>query len=401
MYLFDYSSEGGSHWINYATVELRNLGTTSAPDWSVASPVYFKDRIATYGYQALNSTHNITDGGMGILYTPSTDTPVQAIENVYFYLWRDAASSSNLEVKIYKASDGTLLAKSTAVSGSTVVLNDDYDPLTGSEGEWVRFKLTTTDATPVEQPVVLKTGVDYAIVVYNKDGEYHHVIGTATGSGYSNENDCQYISDASPFTLSNCSGSSESVNVRLEFEPVVVGSPLSSAPTTNSGNLHFGDDWVRKCPDDTGPWKLHTATDFTTDGNYGESYPVYATEDGYAMKVLSATGWAKAVVIQHTHPNGWNYTTVSWHIDPTEDLSSLEAADPEPISVAKGALIGHVAYLATGAHLHFGLRVGAYTAGVSGLGSLPVNACEQDSTTYPAFPNSFIDTNDSNYVQYQ
>lgn len=350
-------------------------------DWVGGSLVYHKERVATYGYQSVAADHDITDGGIGMLYTPSADKPVQAIESVSFYMWRNASSSSDLEVKVYKTGTDTPLATSATVAGSTAVLNEDYDPLTGTEGGWVKFTFAT--------PVVLKGGDDYAVVVHNTSGEDYHLIGTSTGSGYSSGNQCQYISDVSPLTLVNCA-SNESVNVRLEFTPVVLGWPLDDAPTI-SGGYHFGDDWeYGECP--TGVSKIHTGSDFTTGGESGAT--VYATETGDVVGVINPNnGWGKAVVIQHTHPNGWHYTTVTWHIS-----TSLTVTDPLT-TVEKGDPIGNVANINVSPyyytpHLHFGVQIGTDT---SGYGALPVNDC----STWSAFPNGFIDTNDSNYVQYQ
>lgn len=385
--LYLYTGYDGARYNTYPTRV--NLIHCTDDVWTTGTLIYHKERIATYGYQAVAADHDITDGGIGMLYQPTTDKPVQAIESVSFYMWRNASSSSDLEAKVYnmETDPPVLMATSATVAGSTVVLNENYDPLTGTEGGWVKFTFAT--------PVVLKGGDDYAIVVHNNDLEDYHLIGTATGSGYSTKNDCRYISDDSPFTLTACSGSNESVNVRLEFTPVVLGSPLDDAPWINNG-AHFGDNWVRRCPDDTGPWKLHTGSDFTTGGEHGAT--VYATEAGDVVNVItSSVGWAKGVVIEHVHPSGWHYTTVTWHIDTTltvtNPLTTVEKGDP----IGTIANINVSPYFYT-PHLHFGVQMGAIA---SGYGSLPVNECEQDSTTYPAFPNGFIDTNDTDYVQYQ
>ena len=106
-------------------------------------------------------------------------------------------------------------------------------------------------------------------------------------------------------------------------------------------------------------------------------------------------GWASNIVIQHTSPTGGKFTTVSWHVNPATGIS-------RGTFVPKGMQIGTVADLTPyghGTHFHFGIRIGAYVARVSGLGALPYATHPCDG--YPVFPAGFVDPEDPNYVLFQ
>jgi len=167
---------------------------------------------------------------------------------------------------------------------------------------------------------------------------------------------------------------------------LVLGSPLDGTLTI-SGGYHFGQNWEvagTKCPADPGGvWKLHTGSDFVAAVNDD----IFSAESGTVKHVGYQEGWAHYIVIEHTHADGWKYTTVYWHVD------SLVA---ENDTVTKGQHIADVADI-SGAHLHFGVRIGGYNADVSGLGSLPVENCG----SWPSFPNGFISPEDSNYIQFE
>jgi murein DD-endopeptidase MepM/ murein hydrolase activator NlpD len=149
---------------------------------------------------------------------------------------------------------------------------------------------------------------------------------------------------------------------------------------------HFGTDW-NKTPDAcVGLIKKHTGTDYRA--SVGDA--VYAPEDGLVKEESSAGDvWAWRIVIEHDHPTRGKYTTLLMHID------SLVRAGTR---VYKGITpVGTVAYLATGKHLHFGIRMGAYHAKFSGRGALPQVACAGD----PAFQEKFIDSEDTSKVLFK
>lgn len=187
--------------------------------------------------------------------------------------------------------------------------------------------------------------------------------------------------------------------VNFWTKPLTLGSPLSGTLTVSG--YEFGNNWQvtdTKCPaDPSGVWKLHTGTDYTA----SENDSVYAAEAGVVKHKESHGDWASHIVIEHTHPDGWKYTTVYWHVNP---VSGLNVND----TVTKGQEIATIAYLTTGSHLHFGVRIGDYVAEtsghptVSGVGALPVNDCTNGGNSYPAFPNGFVDTDSTKgYIQYQ
>jgi murein DD-endopeptidase MepM/ murein hydrolase activator NlpD len=77
--------------------------------------------------------------------------------------------------------------------------------------------------------------------------------------------------------------------------------------------------------------------------------------------------------------------------------------------VPKGMQIATVANLATGPHLHFGLRIGSYDAAYlngtpfAGTGGLPQNNCQDSNGAwYPAFSSSgFISPESTGNILFQ
>jgi len=169
-----------------------------------------------------------------------------------------------------------------------------------------------------------------------------------------------------------------------------LGTPYASRVVTQA----FGVNWAggSECP--PGVIKKHSGTDFSAP--IGTA--VYAAEDGVIKHVDAHPPWAYHIVLEHNHPQGGKYTTVYWHVTPA---SGITAMNP-PIFVPKGMQIATIANLATGSHFHFGVRVGTYNNPVSGIGALPQSTCtDPDGTTYPGFPENFIDPNNINNVLFQ
>ena len=154
--------------------------------------------------------------------------------------------------------------------------------------------------------------------------------------------------------------------------PVIV---LQDYPNNGVMGYHFNSAWQvagSQCP--AGVWKRHTGVDYTA----ALGAAVYAAEGGVVKHVCFDEGWGHNIVIEHTLPSNSKYTTVYWHADPLIALND---------TVTRGQMIATIAEIDGGEHLHFGARMGAYSNTVSGVGALPVEACDN----YPAFPNGFID----------
>ena len=144
-----------------------------------------------------------------------------------------------------------------------------------------------------------------------------------------------------------------------------------------------------ECP--PGVRKIHNGTDYRATAGTA----VYAGEDGVVKDVLDAraSGWAYAIVMEHTSPTGAKYTTVSWHVNPLVVPDSF---------VPKGILIATVADLTPyghDTHFHFGVRMGAYDNIVSVTGALPRTTCmDPNGKTYPGFPENFIDPDNTSNI---
>lgn len=167
--------------------------------------------------------------------------------------------------------------------------------------------------------------------------------------------------------------------------------PLSVPRSSLTVSLGFGGQSPLKCSDGTN--KEHNGVDYSA----GQGTAVYAAEDGVVKEsVYDSSGlWAYNIVLEHTSPTGGKYTTVYWHVNPVADVS---ASNPGGF-VPKGMHIGTVANLGTRTHFHFGIRIGAYTPGVSGLGALPY--ATHPCNGYPVFPAGFINPEDHTIVIFQ
>ena len=147
------------------------------------------------------------------------------------------------------------------------------------------------------------------------------------------------------------------------------------------------------CPD--GTWKQHVGRDYQA----AAGTSVYAAEDGYMKQNQDQrpSGWAYNLVIEHTSPTGAKYTTVYWHINPSSDVISNWNGG----FIAKGAFIGNVASIPTGAHLHFGKRNTPYNVVASGVGALPKTStpCYTPSgALLPQFPSNFVNPENSSEI---
>jgi len=161
--------------------------------------------------------------------------------------------------------------------------------------------------------------------------------------------------------------------------------PLGTPYANRVINSAFGADWNNTyC---NGLIKKHNGTDFSATAGTA----VYAAEDGVVKEFgPESTGqWASRIVLEHNHPTGGKYTTVYWHVNPI----SLTLNDFIP----KGMQIATVANLGGVTHFHFGVRIGSYNNNTSGTGSLPQTNCG----IYPAFPENFIDPNNTNNILFQ
>jgi murein DD-endopeptidase MepM/ murein hydrolase activator NlpD len=173
--------------------------------------------------------------------------------------------------------------------------------------------------------------------------------------------------------------------------------PLATPYPSRYVTQPFGVDWAGKtyCPATV--IKKHNGTDYrAAPGN-----PVYAAYSGYVKAVMDGGAWGKALVLEHTKPDGGKFTTVYWHISPYITVSSW---------ANKGDLIASIGDLGQDSHFHFGVRDGAYdtylntngTVSVfAGTGALPQQNCIDQATQklYPGFPEKFLNIeNNSKYI---
>lgn len=109
-------------------------------------------------------------------------------------------------------------------------------------------------------------------------------------------------------------------------------------------------------------WGYHAAQDVTCPA----ATPLYAVADGqvvYSAKTPDSYRWGNLVLIQHTNPDGSQITSLYGHMSAARQVAAGQM-------VQKGQLIGYVGpgYTAEngnwGAHLHFGMRQGAYNAAI-------------------------------------
>lgn len=163
--------------------------------------------------------------------------------------------------------------------------------------------------------------------------------------------------------------------------------PLSTPHASTGINTRFGDPSLLVCSD--GAAKQHNGVDY----HVVAGTTVYAAEDGIVKEVHydSSGRWAYNIVIEHNHPAGGKFTTVSWHVNPLVAIGNF---------VPKGFQIATVANLGTSTHFHFGVRVGAYIQNLSGTGGLPYKEHGQ-CDGYPIFRADFVDHEDANNVLFQ
>ncbi len=202
---------------------------------------------------------------------------------------------------------------------------------------------------------------------------------------------------------SSTQGSGYGPWLQVDYTPTTTDSviklkwPLgTNNPSRVVGGFHWQNNWLNSCG---GYVKLHNGTDYSATAGW----PVYAAEDGVVKDVhYDSSGlWAYAVVIEHNHPVSGKFTTVSNHINPLVAKGDF---------VPRGIQIGTVANLATGPHLHFGLRIGSYDSATfsstnfAGTGALPQTNCQDNPPNgawYPAFPAGFISTESTSNVLFQ
>lgn len=159
--------------------------------------------------------------------------------------------------------------------------------------------------------------------------------------------------------------------------------PLATPRSKLKVNLGFNGQSTIVCQSGTnkGKPKQHPGVDY----NAAKDTAVYAAEDGIVKESVKDSKWAYNIVLEHNHPAGGKYTTVYWHVIPNDEGSSANIGGFVP----RGAQIGKVADLGGSlTHFHFGVRIGAYQAGLSGVGALPYAATPCDG--YPAFPAGFV-----------
>ena len=185
--------------------------------------------------------------------------------------------------------------------------------------------------------------------------------------------------------------------LQVDYTPTATDSviklkwPLSTPRSSLSVNLGFGGQSPITCTTD-GRNKEHNGTDYSA--SMGTA--VYAAEDGVIKEILTPSqtgGWAYNIVMEHNHPTGGKFTTVYWHVTPSSGVVVAPAG--QTTFIPRGMQIATVADLAPyghGTHFHFGVRVGAYTSNVSGLGALPYAA--YPCLSYPVFPAGFINPED-------
>lgn len=169
--------------------------------------------------------------------------------------------------------------------------------------------------------------------------------------------------------------------------------PLATAKSNSTITQEFGEDWAggTYCG---GKIKIHNGTDYTASAGTA----VYAAEDGRVVKIINnvSKGWGYAIVLEHNHPKNGRYTIVYWHVNPTSEVENLYKTSPSDKFIPKGHKIASVYNLGSSTHFHIGLRIGQYKDYSSETGALP----QDDCLDWSAFPDNFIDVEDTNQVQF-
>ncbi|OGN28381.1 MAG: hypothetical protein A3A33_05175 [Candidatus Yanofskybacteria bacterium RIFCSPLOWO2_01_FULL_49_25] len=114
---------------------------------------------------------------------------------------------------------------------------------------------------------------------------------------------------------------------------------------------------------------------------------VFASEDGFVMEITPAVAGGHCVVIQHNRPAklAGLATSLYCHIDPFVAKGDF---------VPKGYTIGTV----SDTQLHFGIRLGPYTAGISGLEGL--RRANTLCGTLPLWQQQFINPENMTVVKF-
>jgi murein DD-endopeptidase MepM/ murein hydrolase activator NlpD len=170
--------------------------------------------------------------------------------------------------------------------------------------------------------------------------------------------------------------------------------PLATAKPASPSSA-FGDPWgvgETKCKNLA---MTHAGVDIPS----AAGSPVYAAEDGFVREIFPASqsgGWASAIVLEHNHPVSGKYTTVYWHVTPASGI--VTDSGSAKTFIPKGRQIATVADLTrAGDHLHFGVRLGAFSGTYSDKGALPTGAC----TELTSFPENFINPWSTSKVIFQ
>ncbi len=169
-------------------------------------------------------------------------------------------------------------------------------------------------------------------------------------------------------------------DVEFVSETVPLLWPLEGGFPGGTITSPFGDDWVSSCG---GLVKKHAGLD--VDADIGDD--VLSAMSGTVKHVYTSDPtWGDAVVVED---ESGDFTVVYWHID---------AWVSENDSVSRGDMIGTVADISAGSHLHFGYRQGSYHSRFSLLGALPQTSCGDPLD--PAFPENFEDPETLDFVSW-
>ncbi len=164
-----------------------------------------------------------------------------------------------------------------------------------------------------------------------------------------------------------------------------LGWPIKGITRSVTG-FHFGENWIHGC---SSYRKLHSGNDYTDAANQGRQ--IYAASRGFVKQVIYQKDWGYAVVVQHEG----GFTTSYLHLNLPSVTQEQE--------VQRGTPLGTTIYLEDDkgnpiSHLHFGLRIADFNNTVSQAGALPEVTCTDPSgVTYPAFPASFIDSEEMDW----
>jgi hypothetical protein len=142
---------------------------------------------------------------------------------------------------------------------------------------------------------------------------------------------------------------------------------------------------------------VHTGVDVNV-GVSNIAKPVKASAKGIIKGVCFDPAWKYALIIEHDQDGNEEttddkITSVYWHINVNPELKIAlprrKACLPvvPPLAVEQNDIIGSIADLRRGSHLHFGLRFAPFDVNLSAKGALPSQACGGN----PGFPEHFDD----------